>query len=208
MPASPAKCRSDDNYKYEVLFGQNSPPRTGHQGDTLRGALVRLPHAPIEWILLTTKPQRTLVSDSQAHRPSFPNEWIVPVQSQRSLIVLPQNFAVCKLGHDAAIPSWATAGNFFSITRTADELSVVCSQDSVPEGIHSERDWRCLRVAGAMPFSIVGVVAGLTAALAEAGTSVFVVSTFDTDYLLAKQKDWTTALDVLRRQGYTIRESS
>jgi hypothetical protein len=59
-----------------------------------------------------------------------------------------------------------------------------------------------------MPFSIVGVVAGLTAALAEAGISVFVVSTFDTDYLLAKQKDWTTALDVLRRQGYAIRDSS
>jgi len=59
-----------------------------------------------------------------------------------------------------------------------------------------------------MPFSIVGVVAALTAALAEAGISVFVVSTFDTDYLLAKQKDWANALEALRRQGYTIREPS
>ena len=128
--------------------------------------------------------------------------------SCRSLSVLPHNFAVCKLGPDDAIPSWATDGEFSSITRTADELSVVCGQDSVPEGIHCERDWRCLRVAGSMPFSIVGVVAGLTAALAEAGISVFVVSTFDTDYLLAKQKDWKTALDILRRQGYAIRDSS
>jgi hypothetical protein len=126
--------------------------------------------------------------------------------SCHSLIVLPHNFAVCKLGADAVIPPWAIEGEFFSITRTADELSVVCREDSVPEGIHCERDWRCLRVAGAMPFSIVGVVAELTAALAEAGISVFVVSTFDTDYLLAKKKDWTMALDALRNGGYTIHE--
>jgi hypothetical protein len=126
--------------------------------------------------------------------------------SCRSLIVLPHNFAVCKLCPDAAIPPWATEGEFFSITRTADELSVVCSQDSVPDGIHCERDWRCLRVAGAMPFSIIGVVAALTTALAEAGISVFVVSTFDTDYLLVKQKDWAKSLDVLRRAGYAIQQ--
>jgi hypothetical protein len=132
----------------------------------------------------------------------------MPVQLERSLIVLPQDFAVCKLGPEAAIPPWATGGEFFSITHTADELSVVCRQDSVPAGICCDRDWRCLRVAGAMPFSIVGVVAALTAALAEAGISVFVVSTFDTDYLLAKQKDWANALEALRRAGYTIREFS
>jgi hypothetical protein len=112
------------------------------------------------------------------------------------------------LSSHVAIPPWATEGDFFSITHTADELSVVCRQDSVPAGICCEREWRCLRVAGAMPFSIVGVVAGLTAALAAAGISVFVVSTFDTDYLLAKEQDWAAALEVLRRQGYAIREGS
>jgi hypothetical protein len=61
-------------------------------------------------------------------------------------------------------------------------------------------------VAGAMPFSIIGVVAALTTALAEAGISVFVVSTFDTDYLLVKQKDWAKSLDVLRRAGYAIQQ--
>jgi hypothetical protein len=128
------------------------------------------------------------------------------VPAPRSLTTLPQKFAVCRLSHAVAIPPWATEGNFFSITRTADELSIVCFQDAVPEGIHCERDWRCLRVAGAMPFEVVGVVAGLTAALAETGISVFVMSTFDTDYLLTKQKDWAAALEALRRQGYAIRE--
>jgi hypothetical protein len=81
------------------------------------------------------------------------------------------------LGAEAPIPPWHTAGSFFSITRTADELSVVCRQDAVPEGVLSEQGWRCLRVAGAMPFSVVGVLASLTAPLAEAGFSVFAIST-------------------------------
>ncbi len=126
---------------------------------------------------------------------------------ERSLIVLPQRFAVCRLSGDAPIPSWAADQGFFSITRTADELSVVCCQDSVPEGIPCERGWRCLRVAGTMPFSTVGVVAGLTRPLADAGIGIFIVSTFDTDYLLAKETDWAKALEELRRHGYAIRES-
>jgi hypothetical protein len=129
------------------------------------------------------------------------------VQDQRSLIVLPGEFAVCRLSPDAPIPAWAAGREFFSITRTADELSVVCLQDAVPEGVRSERDWHCLRVAGAMPFSVVGVLAALTAALADDGLSVFAVSTFDTDYLLVKSSDWLRALDALRSRGYSIHHS-
>jgi hypothetical protein len=121
-----------------------------------------------------------------------------------NLTVVDGIFAVCRLGAEAPIPSWATAGSFFSITRTADELSVVCGQDAVPEGVVGERGWRCLRVAGTMPFSVVGVLASLAAPLAEAGISVFAVSTFDTDYLLVKEKDLTAALDTLRRQGHAV----
>jgi hypothetical protein len=126
------------------------------------------------------------------------------MQSERTLIVLPDTFAVCRLSPAASIPAWATEGKFFSITRTAQELSIVCRQDAVPEAIQCERDWCCLRLAGPIPFSVVGVVAALTVPLAEAGIGVFILSTYDTDYLLAKQKDWTAALDVLRRQGYTV----
>jgi GNAT superfamily N-acetyltransferase len=121
------------------------------------------------------------------------------------LILLSDTFAICKLGSGAPIPPWATAGNLFSITRTAEELSVVCRQDAVPDGINCERGWRCLRVAGTIPFSVVGVLASLTAPLADAGISVFALSTFDTDYLLVKAKDLERAVDVLRRRGHTIR---
>src|SRR5437867_13048828 len=122
-----------------------------------------------------------------------------------TLTVLADQFAVCKLTPEAPIPAWAITGAFSSITRTTDELSVVCRQDAVPEGIICERGWRCLRVAGTMPFTVVGVLASLTAPLAEAGISVFAISTFDTDYLLMKADDLERAIDVLRQRGHTIR---
>ena len=105
---------------------------------------------------------------------------------------------------DASIPSWATAGDLFSITRTAEELSVVCCQDTVPDDINCKRGWRCLRVAGTIPFSVVGVLASLTAPLAEAGISAFAISTFDTDYLLVKVQDLERAVAILRRRGHTM----
>jgi hypothetical protein len=123
---------------------------------------------------------------------------------QLTLIVVDDTFAICRLASDAPIPAWATASDFFSITRTAGELSIVCPQETVPEGVKCERGWRCLRVAGMMPFSVVGVLASLTAPLAEAEISLFAISTFDTDYLLVKAEDLESAVDVLRRPGHTI----
>jgi hypothetical protein len=122
-----------------------------------------------------------------------------------NLIVVEAAFAVCRLEADAPIPSWATAGSFCSITRTADELSIVCRQDAVAEGILCERGWRCLRVAGTISFSVVGVLASLTAPLAEAGISVFAISTFDTDYLLVKAEAMEKAVEALRGQGHNVR---
>jgi hypothetical protein len=121
-----------------------------------------------------------------------------------NLVLLHDTFAVCRLGNDGSVPPWAVAGVFYSITRTADELSGVCRQDAVPQGVRCERDWHCVRVAGAIPFAAVGVLASLTASLAEAGISVFAVSTFDTDYLLVKEKDWEAAVRALRRHGHAF----
>jgi hypothetical protein len=122
-----------------------------------------------------------------------------------TLAILPDTFAVCRLGADAAIPTWATASSFFSITRTAEELSVVCLQSLVPDGIRCERDWWCVQLAGPIPSSAVGVLASLVRPLAEAGVSVFAVSTFDTDYLLVKAEDRARAIDAWRRCGHSVR---
>jgi hypothetical protein len=128
----------------------------------------------------------------------------VPITHQLALAILPDPLAVCRLDADAAIPTWASSSEFFSITRTADELSVVCPQSLVPDGVRCEQDWRCLRVAGTMEFSMVGVMASLVTPLADAGISVFVVSTFDTDYLLVKENDLARATAVLRAMGHTV----
>jgi len=120
------------------------------------------------------------------------------------LVVLPDLYAVCKLDKNTAVPSWAWSGEFCSVTRTADELSVVCREGLVPGNVRCERGWRCFRVGGAMEFSMVGVVASLVTPLAEAGLSVFVVSTFDTDYLLVKSTDMDAATAALRRAGHAL----
>jgi hypothetical protein len=122
------------------------------------------------------------------------------------LLLLKGRFAVCRLERDAAVPPWASAGVFSSITRTPEELSIVCAEEVVPEGLKCERGWRCLRVAGTLDFSVVGVLAALVVPAAEAGVSIFAVSTFDTDYLLVKEKDLSAALEALRAAGHVLRE--
>jgi hypothetical protein len=120
------------------------------------------------------------------------------------LTILDGVFAVCRLAPNAPTPPWATSGPFVSVTRTADELSVVCRQEAVPDEVQCERGWRCLSVAGTLPFSAVGVLASLTSPVASAGIGLFAVSTFDTDYLLVKQEEWAAAVDALRRAGHVI----
>jgi nitrilase len=121
-----------------------------------------------------------------------------------TLLEVEGRFAVCKLPPGSAVPAWATAGDVFSVTRTGDELSVVCRQEAVAAGTQAEVGWRCLRVAGAMPFTLVGVLASLTAPIAKAGVGVFAVSTFDTDYLLVKEAELPTAVDALRAAGHLV----
>lgn len=114
--------------------------------------------------------------------------------------ILPGRFAVCRLGASDAVPEWA-GGAFVSITRTEEELSIVCDEAAVPPEVRAERGWRCMKVLGPLSFELVGVAAALTAPLAEAGVSVIVVGTFDTDYLLVKEETRERAIAALERSG-------
>jgi hypothetical protein len=113
-------------------------------------------------------------------------------------------YAVCRLEADAPLPDWAQAGGFSTLVRSAEELSVVCESRLVPDGVTREGDWRILKVAGPLDFSQIGVLAGLAQPLAAEKVSIFVVSTYDTDYLLVKVEKLDLALDVLHRAGYVI----
>jgi hypothetical protein len=121
-----------------------------------------------------------------------------------TLLDVAGRFAVCKLPPGSVVPAWATAGDVFSVTRTGDELSLVCRQEAVPAGTQAEVGWRCLRVAGAMPFTLVGVLASLTGPVAAVGVGVFAVSTFDTDYLFIKEAEFPRAVDALRAAGHRV----
>lgn len=128
----------------------------------------------------------------------------LPVTPSLRLLHVPGLFAVGRLPADAPLPASATASDFFSITRTADELSVVCREEAAPVAAICERGWCCLRVAGSMPFDLVGVLAALTAPVASAGIGVFAFSTFGTDYLLVKQVDFANAVAALRAAGHLV----
>jgi hypothetical protein len=126
----------------------------------------------------------------------------------RVLRLLPGRFAVCRFAADAPLPAWLfhQEARWWSITRTAHELSVVCDEDDLPPSVtRVERGWRCFELEGPIPFATTGVIAGLAAPLAAAGVPVFVISTFDTDYLLVKDADLDRARAALR-QTVTLKD--
>lgn len=121
-----------------------------------------------------------------------------------SLTVLKESFGVCHFHPDALSPVWAEQSSFLTITRTAEELSVVCDQSLIPEGTDCECDWMCLKVAGPLGFTQVGILSSLLVPLAKANISIFAISTYNTDYLLVKGKDLEAAVSVLASEGHWI----
>ena len=118
------------------------------------------------------------------------------------LSLLSETFAICRLGPEVEIPSWALDGDFFSVTRTEEELSLVCLEEIVPEGTRCEKGFRCLKVRGPLDFSLTGILSSLTIPLAQAGISVLALSTFDTDYLLVKEAHVDRAVQKLSQAGH------
>ena len=127
-------------------------------------------------------------------------------QNILTMKLLKEKFAVCRLDSSQSIPEWIKNSEFYSITKTEDELSIVCSQNNVPSSIKCEKDWRILKVEGPLDFSLIGILAAISTVLAEQGISIFAVSTYDTDYILVKQKDTANAVKALVEKGYQIVE--
>lgn len=117
------------------------------------------------------------------------------------LRLLEGRFSVCRLAGGAVLPPDLLAAHcdFVSITRTADELSVVCPEELAPAGAKVQPGWRAFKVQGPLDFALTGIIASLTAPLAEAKVSVFTVATFDTDYLLVREGDLEAAKAALVR---------
>ena len=129
-----------------------------------------------------------------------------PSHRRFELSLLPGNFSIIRLEANERIPTWAAKGTFVSTTRTADELSIVCSAENVPENLRTKINWRAFKLHGPFALPEVGVLAALAAPLAQAELSLFVISTFDTDYLLVDAEQLPRAVAALEGAGHTIHE--
>ncbi len=122
-----------------------------------------------------------------------------------TLTILPGRFAVCRLAPTDDIPAWAMRSAPFTITRTADELSIACAEANVPAGTRCVQGLRALKLEGPMDLSMVGILASLAVPLARADISLFAVSTFDTDYLLVTDQNLEKTVVVLSESGHEVR---
>jgi uncharacterized protein len=121
-----------------------------------------------------------------------------------TLELVPGDFAICRLPAGAPEPA-LPAGTFASVTRTPDEVSVVCGQEHVPEGAERvDEGWRLLRIAGDQPLDLVGVLAMLTTPLARAAVPIFTIATFDTDWVLVPGARLQDALAALASASHRI----
>lgn len=114
-----------------------------------------------------------------------------------------ERLAIARLDRADEVPSWARGG-FITISRTPDELSVICAQAHVPTATRHERDKVAFGVVGTIPMTTVGVLASLCSALAEADVPVFAISTYDTDWLLVSADRFEAARAALTGIGHAI----
>jgi len=125
-------------------------------------------------------------------------------KKQLTMKAMNETYGVCRLDHHQPVPDWAKDSGFYSITRTIEELSIVCSQANIPDHVKCEKDWKMLKVEGPLDFSLIGILSSISTVLAQRKISIFAISTFDTDYILLKSKDFDNAIQALTNEGYEI----
>jgi uncharacterized protein len=119
-----------------------------------------------------------------------------------NLQIVPGRYAIARLAPDAPIPDWADGAGFMAISRASDELTVICLQQRIPDGIETDRSWFCLRTIGPFGFGEAGIVHRLITPLSENGIGIFVVCTFDGEHLLLAEKDRLRATELLQTAGH------
>jgi hypothetical protein len=117
---------------------------------------------------------------------------------------LNEPYAIVRLAPETVVPEWSLKGEFTSISRTADELSIVCPAENLPRDVDSSNDWICLKLEGPFPFSTTGVLLSFIEPLSSNGIPIFAISTYDTDYVLI-QEEWAgAAIAALQRAGHDL----
>ncbi len=124
---------------------------------------------------------------------------------KQTLEVLANKFTIHSLSVDAEIPPQVFKSPLYFIGKTSDELSIVVPESISISSEESDVGWRVLEVLGPLQLSMVGIMAQIGNVLAAAKVSIFIVSTFETDYFLVKQKDLENATNALEKDGYKVR---
>jgi hypothetical protein len=117
---------------------------------------------------------------------------------------LPCTYGIVRLASDAPVPDWATKGDFTSITRTADELSIVCPTENLPPDVQSSHRWLCLKLEGPFPFALTGILLSFIEPLSNRGIPIFAIATFDTDYVLIQEEFTGMAINALQSSGHRL----
>ena len=117
---------------------------------------------------------------------------------------MPGRFSIHRFPPDAALPAAVLASPLFSITRTDEELSIVCAEEISLDSPRCDSGWCGIKVVGPLDFGLTGILADLSGLLAQAGISLFALSTFDTDYILVKSDQLATAVDALTAGGHSF----
>ena len=119
--------------------------------------------------------------------------------------VLENNYTIYRFGNESVLPDWIYSSDFYSITKTKDEISVVAAQnDLISIDIECNKDWRIIKIEGHLDFSLVGIIADASAIFKRKKISVFTLSTYDTDYFLIKQKDLDVGIHALIENGHKV----
>jgi hypothetical protein len=119
--------------------------------------------------------------------------------------ILARKYAICKFKSNAILPDWIYSSEFYSITRTTEELTVILIQtDEISQDIVCSKDWRILKVAEQLDLSLIGIIADISGILKEKKIPIFTISTYDTDYFLIREKDLNTGIKALKDKGHKI----
>jgi hypothetical protein len=121
------------------------------------------------------------------------------------LQLIPGEFAAARLPARADVPAWADSPVFSAVTRTADELSILCPAAQIPADVKQESGWAMLKFEGPFDFALTGILASVLAPLAAAKIGILATSTFDTDYVLVKHAQLEDAIRALEAAGHVVR---
>ncbi|MBX9783848.1 MAG: ACT domain-containing protein [Chitinophagaceae bacterium] len=124
--------------------------------------------------------------------------------NQLAFIVLPGEYAMCRLSAQSDVPSFPWESSFCTVSKTPDEVSIICEASAVPEGINCNKGWRLLKINAVLDLSLTGITAKFSTALADAGINLCVIATHDTDYILVKEEKLADAVIALRQTGFIV----